>query len=59
MVREGFRPVGTDFPVFLHSRTNEYYVLVHSERQTVPGSQGSFSMPILRLPPMKVSPVAT
>ena len=34
MLREGFRSVGKDFPVFLHPRTNEEYALARTERKT-------------------------
>jgi tRNA nucleotidyltransferase (CCA-adding enzyme) len=34
MLREGFRPVGKDFPVFLHPRTQEEYALARTERKT-------------------------
>ena len=36
----GFRPVGKDFPVFLHPATNEEYALARSERKTGPGYHG-------------------
>jgi len=32
MVREGYKPVGKDFPVFLHPRTHEEYALARTER---------------------------
>ncbi len=34
MLRAGYRPVGKDFPVFLHPRTNEEYALARTERKT-------------------------
>jgi tRNA nucleotidyltransferase (CCA-adding enzyme) len=40
MVEAGFRPVGRDFPVFLHPRTHEEYALARSERKTAPGYHG-------------------
>ncbi len=40
MVAAGFRPVGRDFPVFLHPRTNEEYALARTERKTAPGYRG-------------------
>jgi tRNA nucleotidyltransferase (CCA-adding enzyme) len=40
MVRRGFRPVGRDFPVFLHPETNEEYALARTERKTAPGYGG-------------------
>ena len=36
----GFRPVGKDFPVFLHPATNEEYALARSERKTGRGYHG-------------------
>jgi len=35
-----FRPVGKDFPVFLHPRTGEQYALARTERKTGPGYCG-------------------
>jgi tRNA nucleotidyltransferase (CCA-adding enzyme) len=40
MVKEGFRPVGADFPVFLHPETHEEYALARTERKTAPGYKG-------------------
>jgi tRNA nucleotidyltransferase (CCA-adding enzyme) len=40
MVRRGFRPVGKDFPVFLHPDTHEEYALARTERKTAPGYHG-------------------
>ena len=40
MVRRGFRPVGKDFPVFLHPRTHEEYALARTERKTGRGYKG-------------------
>ncbi len=40
MVRRGFRPVGKDFPVFLHPRTHEEYALARTERKTGQGYKG-------------------
>src|SRR5574340_153216 len=40
MVRLGFRPVGKDFPVFLHPRTHEEYALARTERKTARGYKG-------------------
>src|SRR5258707_8351437 len=40
MVKRGFRPVGADFPVFLHPETNEEYALARTERKTAPGYKG-------------------
>jgi tRNA nucleotidyltransferase (CCA-adding enzyme) len=40
MVKAGFRPVGKDFPVFLHPKTQEEYALARTERKTAPGYKG-------------------
>ncbi|CAN7648506.1 multifunctional CCA addition/repair protein [Massilia sp. LjRoot122] len=40
MVAQGFRPVGKDFPVFLHPETHEEYALARTERKTAPGYHG-------------------
>ncbi len=40
MVRQGFRPVGKDFPVFLHPRTHDEYALARTERKTAQGYRG-------------------
>jgi len=40
MVARGFRPVGKDFPVFLHPDTQEEYALARTERKTAPGYHG-------------------
>jgi tRNA nucleotidyltransferase (CCA-adding enzyme) len=40
MLAQGFRPVGKDFPVFLHPETNEEYALARTERKTAPGYRG-------------------
>ena len=40
MLAEGFKPVGRDFPVFLHPRTREEYALARTERKTAPGYAG-------------------
>lgn len=40
MVKQGFRPVGKDFPVFLHPKTQEEYALARTERKTAPGYKG-------------------
>ena len=36
----GYRPVGRDFPVFLHPDTGEQYALARTERKTAPGYYG-------------------
>ncbi len=40
MTARGFRPVGRDFPVFLHPQTHEEYALARTERKTAPGYKG-------------------
>jgi len=40
MIAQGFRPVGKDFPVFLHPQTKEEYALARTERKTGPGYRG-------------------
>jgi tRNA nucleotidyltransferase (CCA-adding enzyme) len=40
MIAQGFRPVGKDFPVFLHPKTHEEYALARTERKTAPGYHG-------------------
>ncbi|WP_316152493.1 multifunctional CCA addition/repair protein [Cupriavidus sp. BIC8F] len=40
MEAAGFRPVGKDFPVFLHPRTKEEYALARTERKTAMGYKG-------------------
>lgn len=40
MIARGFKPVGNDFPVFLHPRTHEEYALARTERKTGHGYRG-------------------
>ena len=40
MVRLGYRPVGKDFPVFLHPRSQEQYALARTERKVSRGYKG-------------------
>jgi len=40
MLARGFKPVGKDFPVFLHPDTHEEYALARTERKTAPGYKG-------------------
>lgn len=40
MLAKGFRPVGKDFPVFLHPKTHEEYALARTERKTGRGYHG-------------------
>ncbi|MFN5701581.1 MAG: CCA tRNA nucleotidyltransferase, partial [Betaproteobacteria bacterium] len=37
LAREGFVPVGRDFPVFLHPQTHEEVALARTERKTARG----------------------
>jgi tRNA nucleotidyltransferase (CCA-adding enzyme) len=40
MVAAGYRPVGSDFPVFLHPQTNDEYALARTERKSGRGYRG-------------------
>jgi tRNA nucleotidyltransferase (CCA-adding enzyme) len=40
MVQRGFKPVGADFPVFLHPDTHEEYALARTERKVAQGYKG-------------------
>ena len=40
MLELGFKPVGEDFPVFLHPRSGEQYALARRERKTAKGCKG-------------------
>jgi tRNA nucleotidyltransferase/poly(A) polymerase len=40
MTAQGFRPVGKDFPVFLHPGTHEEYALARTERKSGRGYKG-------------------
>jgi tRNA nucleotidyltransferase (CCA-adding enzyme) len=40
MIRLNFKPVGKDFPVFLHPQTHEEYALARTERKTAKGYKG-------------------
>ncbi|WP_268798297.1 multifunctional CCA addition/repair protein [Pseudomonas huanghezhanensis] len=40
MLIKGYRPVGTDFPVFLHPMTGEEYALARTERKSGHGYNG-------------------
>jgi tRNA nucleotidyltransferase (CCA-adding enzyme) len=40
MAALGFKPVGADFPVFLHPETREEHALARTERKTAPGYKG-------------------
>jgi len=40
MISRGFKPVGQQFPVFLHPHTREEYALARTERKTGPGYTG-------------------
>lgn len=40
MIEQGFRQVGSDFPVFLHPKTKEEHALARTERKSGPGYKG-------------------
>src|SRR3546814_3480860 len=40
MLAAGFKPVGRDFPVFLHPQTNEEHALARTERKSGRGHRG-------------------
>lgn len=40
MLKLGYKPVGKDFPVFLHPKTHEEYALARTERKTGKGYKG-------------------
>jgi len=40
MEEKGFKPIGKDFPVFLHPETNEEYALARTERKSGVGYKG-------------------
>ena len=40
MISEGFKPIGKDFPVFLHPETKEEYALARTERKSGTGYHG-------------------
>lgn len=40
LLRLGYRPVGSDFPVFLHPDSGEEYALARTERKTAAGYHG-------------------
>ncbi len=40
LIRLGYRPVGSDFPVFLHPETHEEYALARTERKIGQGYHG-------------------
>ena len=40
MIEAGFKPVGQDFPVFLHPQTREEYALARTERKVGLGYHG-------------------
>jgi tRNA nucleotidyltransferase (CCA-adding enzyme) len=51
MLASGYRPVGRDFPVFLHPETQEEYALARTERKQGAGYRGFafFASPEVRL----------
>jgi tRNA nucleotidyltransferase (CCA-adding enzyme) len=40
MLDQGYKPVGKDFPVFLHPKTHDEYALARTERKTASGYKG-------------------
>jgi tRNA nucleotidyltransferase (CCA-adding enzyme) len=40
MLAAGYKPIGRDFPVFLHPESKQEYALARSERKTGPGYRG-------------------
>ena len=40
MISNGFKPIGKDFPVFLHPTSKEEYALARTERKTGHGYHG-------------------
>lgn len=40
MLAAGYKPVGKDFPVFIHPDSGEEYALARTERKTAPGYRG-------------------
>lgn len=40
MIKQGFQPVGQDFPVFIHPETGEEYALARTERKSGKGYTG-------------------
>jgi tRNA nucleotidyltransferase (CCA-adding enzyme) len=40
MIKQGFKPVGKDFPVFLHPKTHEEYALARTEKKVGRGYHG-------------------
>src|SRR3954467_4259891 len=40
MTAAGYKPVGKDFPVFLHPETHEEYALARTQRKTARGYNG-------------------
>ena len=41
MILKGFKPIGKDFPVFIHPESNEEYALARTERKTGHGHDRS------------------
>ena len=40
MISKGFKPIGKNFPVFLHPETNEEYALARTEKKSGTGYHG-------------------
>ena len=43
MIKLGFKPVGREFPVFLHPTTREEYALARTERKQLSGAVAASS----------------
>ncbi len=55
MLAKGFRPVGADFPVFLHPKSGEEYALARTERKkTGAATAASSSTPAPTSPSKKI-----
>ena len=59
LIALGYRPIGRDFPVFLHPETHEEYALARTERKTAPGYTGFVFQAPPRSPWRTISGVAT
>ena len=58
LVKRNFKPVGADFPVFLHPETKEEYALARTERKTGRGYKGFtvYAAPDVTLEDFEVPP---
>ena len=50
LIEKGFKPVGAEFPVFLHPDTGEEYALARTERKTGPGPRADARRPNRAIP---------